>query len=120
MAAETILLVGVAAIFVAIGLAVFTLVSGSVGRAGVAKALETIDTVYAPGSASAAEENLRQRLSPAVKQVSMLGRTLTPKGATAWLQRWLDYAGNPPAWPPTRVMEMQGQGLLVFAFLAMS
>jgi tight adherence protein C len=112
-----ILLLGAVAIFVAISLAVFTLVSGSVGRAGVARALETIDTVYAPGSASAADENLRQRLSPAVKQVSMLGRTLTPKGATAWLQRWLDYAGNPPAWPPTRVMEMQGQGLLVFAFL---
>jgi len=113
-----ILLLGAVAIFVAISLAVFTLVSGSVGRAGVARALETIDTVYAPGSASAADENLRQRLSPAVRQVSMLGRTLTPKGATAWLQRWLDYAGNPPAWPPTRVMEMQGQGLLVVAFLA--
>lgn len=114
---STILIFGVGAIFVAIGLAVFTLVSGSVGRAGVAKALETIDTVYAPGGASAADENLRQRLAPAVKQVSLLGRTLTPKGATAWLQRWLDYAGNPPAWPPTRVMEMQGQGLLVLAFL---
>jgi tight adherence protein C len=113
-----ILLLGAVAIFVAISLAVFTLVSGSVGRAGVARALETIDTVYAPGSASAADENLRQRISPAVRQVSMLGRTLTPKGATAWLQRWLDYAGNPPAWPPTRVMEMQGQGLLVVAFLA--
>jgi tight adherence protein C len=114
---STVLFLGVGAIFVAIGLAVFTLISGSVGRAGVAKALETIDTVYAPGGASIADENLRQRLAPAVKQVSHLGRSLTPKGATAWLQRWLDYAGNPPAWPPTRVMEMQGQGLLVFAFL---
>jgi tight adherence protein C len=114
---STILLVGAGAIFVAIGLAVFTVVTGSVGRAGLAKALETIDTVYAPGSASPADENLRQRLSPAVKQVSALSRSLTPKGATAWLQRWLDYAGNPPAWPPTRVMEMQGQGLLVLAFV---
>lgn len=104
------LMVGVGAIFVAIGLGVFTLVSASVGRAGVAKALETIDTVYSPGRASPAEENLRQRFSPVVS-------SMTPKGVTAWLQRWLDYAGNPASWPPERIMETQGLGLLVFAFL---
>lgn len=104
------LLVGVGAIFVAIGLGVFTLVSASIGRAGTAKALESIDSVYAAGRAAPAEENLRQRLAPLVSAV-------TPKGITAWLQRWLDYAGNPAAWPPERIMEMQGLGLLVFAFL---
>ena len=104
------LLVGVGAIFVAIGLGVFTLVSASIGRSGAAKALENIDTVYSAGRAAPAEENLRQRLAPLVSAV-------TPKGITAWLQRWLDYAGNPAAWPPERIMEMQGLGLLVFAFL---
>jgi len=104
------LLVGVGAIFVAIVLGVFTLISASIGRTGTAKALETIDTVYAAGRAAPAEENLRQRLAPAVSAV-------TPRSVTAWLQRWLDYAGNPAAWPPERIMEMQGLGLLIFAFL---
>jgi len=104
------LLVGVGAIFVAIGLGVFTLVSASIGRAGTAKALESIDNVYTAGRAAPAEENLRQRLAPLVSAV-------TPRGITAWLQRWLDYAGNPAAWPPERIMEMQGLGLLVCAFL---
>jgi tight adherence protein C len=104
------LLVGIGAIFVAIVLGVFTLVSASVGRSGTAKALEAMDTVYSAGRAAPAEESLRQRLAPVVSAV-------TPRGVTAWLQRWLDYAGNPASWPPERIMEMQGLGLLVFAFL---
>ncbi|GIG01188.1 hypothetical protein Cci01nite_62810 [Catellatospora citrea] len=115
--AQLILNVGIGAIFAAIALAVITLVSASIGRAGVAKALETIDTVYAPGSAAAAEEKLGDRLRPAAQQMSALGRLLTPRGAGARLQHWLDYAGNPVAWPPERVVEMQGLGLLVFAAL---
>lgn len=117
MGAQLILNVGIGAIFAAIALAVITVVSASVGRAGVAKALETIDTVYAPGSAAAAEEKLGDRLRPAAQQMSALGRLLTPKGAGARLQHWLDYAGNPVAWPPERIVEMQGLGLLVFAAL---
>lgn len=109
------LMIGIGAIFAAIVLTVVTLLSASTGRAGVAKALETIDTVYAPGSVSPAEENLRHRLAPAVAGVAEIGRRLTPKGATAWLQRWLDYAGKPTAWPPERVVEMQGICLLLFA-----
>ena len=50
--------VGIGAIFLAIMVAAITLVTASVGRSGVAKALETIDTVYAPGSAAAADESL--------------------------------------------------------------
>ncbi|MEU8078148.1 type II secretion system F family protein [Catellatospora citrea] len=117
MGTQLILNVGIGAIFAAIALAVITLVSASIGRAGVAKALETIDTVYAPGSAAAAEEKLGDRLRPAAQQMSALGRLLTPRGAGARLQHWLDYAGNPVAWPPERIVEMQGLGLLVFAAL---
>ncbi|WP_144123333.1 type II secretion system F family protein [Catellatospora sichuanensis] len=117
MSAQLVLNVGIGAIFAAIALAVITLASASIGRAGVAKALETIDTVYAPGSAAAAEEKLGDRFRPAAQQMSALGKLLTPKGAGARLQHWLDYAGNPVAWPPERIVEMQGLGLLVFAFL---
>lgn len=117
MSMELLLPVGAGAIFIAILLAATTLLSASVGRSGVAKALETIDTVYAPGSAALAEEKLTDRLAPAARQASMIGRALTSKGAAAWLQRWLDYAGNPVAWPPTRIVEAQGLGLLAFAFV---
>ncbi len=117
MGAQVVLYIGVAAIFAAIMVAVVTLVFASLSRSGVARALETIDTVYAPGSAAVAEESLGDRLKPAAKELSALGRMLTPPGAAARMQRWLDYAGNPVSWPPERVMEMQGLGLVVLAAL---
>jgi tight adherence protein C len=112
------LVTGVGAIAVAIAVAVLSLATASVGRSGVARALETIDRVYAPGSAAASQENLRDRaFVPAGQALGRLARLLTPKGAGAWLQRWLDYAGNPPAWPPERIMEMQGVGLFAVGAL---
>jgi tight adherence protein C len=116
----TILLaVGGGAIFLAIAVGVFLLVSGTGGPTPLAKATSTIDVAYAPGSAMPVEERSKEKpFVPAVQQVVSLGRRVTPKGAMAKLQRWLDYAGNPPAWPPERLLEMQGIGLLVFAVLA--
>src|SRR5690606_16699966 len=116
---QVLLLVGLGAIGGAIALAVLTVVSASVGRTGIARALETIDRVYAPGSAAAAEEDLRTRaLAPAARRLGGVANALTPRGLRAWLQRWLDYAGNPPAWPPERIVEMQGVGLLAGGALA--
>lgn len=107
------------AIFLAIAVGVFILVSGMGGPTAVEKAASTIDVAYAPGSALPFEEKAKEKpFAPAVQQVVSLGRRVTPKGAMAKLQRWLDYAGNPPAWPPERLLEMQGIGLLVFAVLA--
>lgn len=111
--------IGLAAVF---GALVLVVVSGlSFERTGVAKALEQIDTVYAPGSAAPSQENLRDRaVGPAAHQVASIGRNLTPKGAVAWLQKWLDYAGNPSAWPPERIMETQGISLIaggLFGFI---
>jgi tight adherence protein C len=117
MGSDLVLLIGLGAIFLGIVMAVATLASGSGSRTGVARALEAIDTVYAPGSAAPADEKLSDRMGPAVRQVWSLGRSLTPKGATTWLQRWLDYAGNPVSWPPERIMEMQGLGLVLFAIV---
>lgn len=118
MDSQLLLLIGVGAIGAAIAVSVFTLVSASVGRTGVARALETIDRVYAPGSAAAGDESLRDRaLVPAGERLGRLARALTPSGTTEWLQRWLNYAGNPTGWAPERIMEMQGLGLLLFAAL---
>jgi tight adherence protein C len=116
----TILLaIGGGAIFLAIAVGVFILVSGLRGPTPVEKAAETIDLAYAPASAVLVEEKAKEKpFAPAMQQVVSLGRRVTPKGATARLQRWLDYAGNPAGWPPERLMEMQGIGLLVFAVVA--
>jgi tight adherence protein C len=103
-----VLTIGAGALGLAIFVAVFTLVTASTGRTGVAAALSAIDRVYAPG-AVARDENLRDRaVRPAGRVFASLARLLTPTGAAAWLQRWLDYAGNPAAWPPERVMVAQG------------
>lgn len=116
MGNQAMLLVGLGALFGAIVIAVVSIASGSFGRTGVARALETIDRVYAPGSASPREENLRVRaVGPAARMLVGLAQGLSPKGAGAWLQRWLDYAGNPVGWSPERIMQMQGLGLFALA-----
>jgi tight adherence protein C len=107
------------AIFLAIAVGAFILVSGLGGPTALETAADRIDVSYAPASAVPPDEKAKEKpFAPAVQQVVSLGRRVTPKGATAKLQRWLDYAGNPPAWPPERLMEMQGIGLLVFGVLA--
>jgi tight adherence protein C len=73
---------------------------------------------YPPGSAPPGSESLRSRtIGPATRRIATIGRALTPNGAGAWLQRRLEYAGNPAGWLPERVMEMQGIGLFLGALL---
>lgn len=111
------LLVGLGALFLGIVVAVLTFAFGSTGRTGVAAALAAIDTVYAPGAVTR-DDNLRDRaVKPSGRALASFAKMLTPKGSAAWLQKWLDYAGNPPAWPPERIVEMQGLGLVVFAIV---
>jgi tight adherence protein C len=117
MGGDIVLLVGVGALFVAILVGVLTFAFGSTGRVGVAAALATIDQVYAPGAVTR-DENLRDRaVKPTGRAMVSFARRLTPKGAEKWLQKWLDYAGNPAAWPPERIIEMQGLGCIVFALI---
>jgi tight adherence protein C len=114
---STVLLVGLGAFFAAIFVGVLTLAFGSTGRTGVAQALAAIDQVYAPGAVTR-DENLRDRaVTPTARWIGSIARLLTPRGASAWLQRWLDYAGNPAAWPPERIMEAQGIGVVIGGIL---
>jgi len=109
------LTVGLSAVFLAILIAVCTLVFASAGRSNVAKGLAAIDQVYAPGVARSAPHETRRTDAG----LGALARLLTPRSAAAWMQRWLDYAGNPAAWPPDRIMGMQGLGLIVLGVLGM-
>ncbi|MEV6965467.1 type II secretion system F family protein [Hamadaea sp. NPDC051192] len=111
---DVIALSGLGAIFLAIVLAVSLLISTSSRRDNMAKAIESIDRMYAPGGAppSSTATSSDRNLPPLGQRIAGLGRTLTPQRAISRLQKWLDYAGNPPGWPAERLMEMQGIGLL--------
>lgn len=114
MSGNIVLLVGAGAIFISIVLVVLNLATVGANRSGVAKALTQIDTVYSPGGSAA--EDLRHRSGAhAVRQVASMGTAVNSKGMAARLQLWLDYAGNPVAWPPERIMSLQGVGMLAVA-----
>jgi tight adherence protein C len=113
-----ILRIGLAAIFLGLVVALATLVFATAGKTGVARALADINRVYARHAAAARGQSLGDRaMRPLIDFMITIGRTLTPAAAQNWMRRWLDYAGNPPAWPPERVFEAQGLGLVGFGFL---
>jgi tight adherence protein C len=105
------LLVGLGAMFLAILVGIGTLVLGGESRAEVAKGLAAIDQVYATTTGPVAPA-ARRGASGAV--LAGVAGVLTPKPMTGWLRRWLDYAGNPPAYPLERILELQGLALTVF------
>ncbi|MBB5870949.1 tight adherence protein C [Allocatelliglobosispora scoriae] len=106
-----ILIFGAVSIFLAIILVVASLATAGQRRASVAKGMNVIGQVYSPGGI---EEGGPKGT---VSQVTSLGKTFASKGATAWLQKQLDRAGNPSDWPAERIMEMQGICLLIGLFL---
>jgi len=109
------LLFGLGALFLAVLIGVGTLVLGG-GQTGVAKGLAAIDQVYAaPTAPGTAPPAAGRGVYRAV--LATLAGLLTPRAATGWLRRWLDYAGNPVGWPLERILETQGLGLTVLAIL---
>ncbi len=111
-----VLVAGLGAVFLGITLAVVSLTAAP--PTGEMAAGDPMVAAYPPGTAPVGAESLRTRaVGPAARRIAAIGRTLTPNGAGAWLQRRLEYAGNPAGWLPERVMEMQGIGLLVGALL---
>jgi tight adherence protein C len=112
MSGSTMLLVGgLAAIF--IGLLV-TVALFTVGHrvTPVERGIAAIDQSYSalPQGGDAG------RPVPGQSVVGVAGgvaRVLTPRGTAGWIERQLDFAGNPPGWPVGRINEMQGISALV-------
>ncbi|GAB7049244.1 type II secretion system F family protein [Catenuloplanes indicus] len=107
---------GLTVIFAALLILLLTLVLGGADRRGLARALADINAVYAPGAAQGRRTALSAGPAgrPALgRAVTLLASRLTPDPAAAWLQRTLDHAGNPPSWPPARILEAQGWGIVV-------
>ncbi|GAB7041284.1 MULTISPECIES: type II secretion system F family protein [Catenuloplanes] len=107
---------GLTVIFAALLILLLTLVLGGADRRGLARALADINTVYAPGAAQGRRTALSAGPAgrPALgRAVTLLASRLTPDRAAAWLQRTLDHAGNPPSWPPARILEAQGWSIVI-------
>jgi tight adherence protein C len=109
------LLVGLGTLFLAILVGVGTVVVGGDSRAEVSRGLTAIDQVYAASTGPAAPA-ARRGTGGAV--LAALAGVLTPKPVTGWIRRWLDYAGNPAAWPLERVFGMQGLALIVIGLFS--
>lgn len=109
---------GIVAVALALAVAGATLVLATAGKTGMARALADIDRVYAPRAVGHRDVTLGEKLTrPLLRLLTLIGRGLTPRSATTWMRKWLDYAGNPPAWPPERIHETQGLGLVTLGFL---
>ncbi len=108
------LLVGLAALAGAVVVLVLA-VAGGGSRPDVTRVLDAVRRPQPTGYVADRDRPLAQRLAGALRQLGRVGSLLTPQGAVTRLQRHLDYAGNPPAWPVQRVVPLKGVGLAVGA-----
>jgi tight adherence protein C len=97
---------GLGAIFIGLAVGVAILLVGH-RPTPVERGIAAIGQAYTADPAAAGPPG-----RPGVPRVGgftgSVGRVLMPARAAGWMQRQLDYAGNPPAWPPHRVSETQG------------
>jgi tight adherence protein C len=108
------LLVGLAGLAGSVMVAVLTLAGARGARVDVARSLAALERTRPSGYVAPRDRPLSQRLgAPAARRLGALGRALTPSAAIGRLQRHLDYAGNPPAWPVERVVPIKGVALAV-------
>lgn len=101
----TILLIGAAAIGLAIALVVY-LVAAPVPADNASPPTST-----APAPSPAKSSLGAQEIPPLYERFASVARRLTPADYTRRLQRRLDIAGNPADWLPERVLAFKGIGL---------
>jgi tight adherence protein C len=111
MTSQTLLLVGLGGFAGAVVVLVLTVAGGSTERADVARALSALKRTAPTGYLAPRDRALAERLGGVLRNVGRMGTALTPSAAVARLQRHLDYAGNPPAWPVQRLVPLKGVGL---------
>jgi tight adherence protein C len=105
------LLVGIGAIALAPIVVIFAFIGEDADRAGVSRSLAAIERGYAAAFDAARSRSVGERTQPLLDALGRVGQNLTPAAAVARLQRQLDYAGNPVAWPVERVVATKGLGL---------
>jgi tight adherence protein C len=114
---STLLLVGgLVAIFIALVIMISLLAVGH-RVTPVERGIATIGQAYSP-IPQPGEGGVRPVPGQAMGgTVGGVARVLTPRVTAGWIQRQLDYAGNPPNWPVNRVHEVQGIAALVVMVL---
>jgi tight adherence protein C len=106
-----VLIIGVAAIGLAIGLLVTAILSVKLRPRSVAGAITSIERHYTQVSASPALAQRADALRLPTWARSLALR-LSPSGFAASLQHRLDVAGNPASWTGDRILALKGLGLL--------
>jgi tight adherence protein C len=101
----TFLLIGAAAIGLAIALVVYLV------AAPVPADHASPSTSATPAPPPAKNSLGAQEIPPLFERFASVARRLTPNDYTRRLQRRLDIAGNPAGWPPERVLAFKGIGL---------
>lgn len=119
MSDVTVLALGLGSIFGAVLITTGVVVRTPSEPTGVAKSLAVIGQLGATSRPAATGDSLVDRvLRPSLRSLGHLAKRLTPAGSIARLQRQLDLAGNPSAWPLERVLAAKGTALLICAVLA--
>jgi tight adherence protein C len=103
----------VLAFFGGIAIVIINVMQAGMGRAKIARSLQSIETVY--GQAGAERDPRGATILGS--RVAQLGRAATPITFLARLRRRLDLAGNPPYWTIDRVFEVKGLGLICAGFI---
>jgi tight adherence protein C len=112
MPGPLVLLIGLGAFGAAITVLVLGLAPARNRGDELVRRLAAYDRTRRVGYVAPRDQPLSQRLgAPLARRLGGLGRALTPSGAVVRLQRHLDYAGNPPAWPVERVIPAKGMAL---------
>jgi tight adherence protein C len=107
------LVVGLVALCAAVAAGAVAITGPTAGDARVARSLASIEQGYsAVLRAPARRGRISLLLAPLYRPLLRLGTALTPVGQRARLQRYLDYAGNPPGWIIERVLVAKAAGLL--------
>jgi tight adherence protein C len=118
MAAETLLVVGLLLVAVAILSVVYLLVGASSGPRGVARSMAIIEQSMSRREVAKQDLPLTDRLvDPVLDWAKGIGYRLSPDGATNRLAHMLDVAGNPRPWTVERIMGVKGVALILGALL---
>jgi tight adherence protein C len=116
MSNEVLLLVGLAAVFLAILLLLTTVGTITSERQAVSRSLAAVEAIQ---TAPRSMQNQLDRpfgervLRPSTQRLARLGRRLTPSDQANRIRRKLDLAGNPVEWDVDRVIAFKVLGLII-------
>ena len=116
MTESMLLLVGLAAIFLAILVTFSTVGAMTSERQQVNRSLAAVQAIHAVPNPTQQEliKPFGERvLAPGMARLTQIGRRLTPRDQVGRIRHRLELAGNPPSWDVDRIVAFKMLGLLV-------